>query len=1087
MNLIPKNLSQLRRIALAVLLASFAILDTTSISAQEPGRTITSPFGVANPYMNASDASESGSKGDTFVDPETGEVGHIIRNPFGVANPEGVDTGIDIPDDAGEEVGGIITSPFGVPASDDIDTGMDVFDEDEEYLISLPKDEESDVEYSEDVDEVDDETSDDAKEIEDESAEATTEKYVPVIDNPIPNREWDDCNFKLIVQSEGRSIEVANDSLNPPPTFFVRAGMSFSITVSPVQGYNMPSNSPTWYITAESSNPLIAGVPDLDSIHVPNGTRYKKFDPRPQAEYGDYLITVSNPYPYVQRHVRIKVITFNMSIVDPTLPQANATYDTLLATNIGDESESGKMPDYANWGQRENDTSLKKMTMHINLGVNNRNDFKIKMDYAGKPALNVNNGIVIDPNGIVINPTSNDLKDIFYKAPNHVYKDYTSLRNNSDGKNYLRVWTSSASSQINYTSDRHWENFGTTPDGNYLAPSTNDSSAYSMSNLFPGTTSASVTKDLYLEGINPRSSTLTVKAILIHRIGNGQYEQLMSQDVRVMIVEGNVVLNTTNDPAYQLNDSDHMIKDQHNGFQGWYYSNNSEADSTYGIENLFPFKVQTLSLLPKHMKYVVKIEGDQNPGVVVTNPTPSGTIEALAHLIDTEKINAIQNQLANPNTNSQAVFTSNSNRILNFLFGVYQKNTETLQSHISLYLCPEDATTTNGGLLLDNAKITFRPLDQYFEVWSSREPTPSNHSFLYPIDHSSGSFDTYKDATSCPGFANPANRNCDKDVLLFLHGFNVSELGAYNFHRYLFRKLYWTGYRNTYIGWCWVGNDKTHGLGYLEEYTGPTEFSIDNFATNIYHALQSSRSLCEFIENDLANINKINLAAHSLGNLVLWDAVRIHSTQPQAKHIENVISIEGAVWSDAFRDYDDRVYDDELVGCNITYTASQLERHSWSHWFRQDPHNALYIVNKFVNSLNENDYALLGMKEWNTLGGRDHFSRDNSAPFRTPLRNSLPEFAALLKKGLRVPGAGYIAGCLTNPIGLIELDPAATPDFDFHLLPTELGGNISNLVNIVATDYQWDTTYHNDMDDSYDQIYRWFNAVFFSTTNIILP
>ena len=138
MNLIPKNLSQLRRIALAVLLASFAILDTTSISAQELGRTITSPFGVANPYMNASDASESGSNGDTFVDPETGEVGHIIRNPFGVANPEGVDTGIDIPDSEEEEVGGIITNPFGVPDPDGIDTGVDVFDEDEEYLISLP-------------------------------------------------------------------------------------------------------------------------------------------------------------------------------------------------------------------------------------------------------------------------------------------------------------------------------------------------------------------------------------------------------------------------------------------------------------------------------------------------------------------------------------------------------------------------------------------------------------------------------------------------------------------------------------------------------------------------------------------------------------------------------------------------------------------------------------------------------------------------------------------------------------------------------------------------------------------------------------
>ena len=112
MNLIRTNEMKLRRIVLAVLLASFAPLETTSISAQELGRTITSPFGVANPYMNASDASESGSDGDTFVDPETGEVGHIIRNPFGqTANPEMENT--------------------------DSDT-FKVEDEDDEFYISLP-------------------------------------------------------------------------------------------------------------------------------------------------------------------------------------------------------------------------------------------------------------------------------------------------------------------------------------------------------------------------------------------------------------------------------------------------------------------------------------------------------------------------------------------------------------------------------------------------------------------------------------------------------------------------------------------------------------------------------------------------------------------------------------------------------------------------------------------------------------------------------------------------------------------------------------------------------------------------------------
>lgn len=250
MNLIPKNLSQLRRIALSVLLASFAILETTSISAQELGRTITSPFGVANPYMNASDASESGSNGDTFVDPETGEVGHIIRNPFGVANPNDVDTGIDIPDDAGEEVGGIITSPFGVPASDDIDTGVDVFDEDEEYLISLPDDEESDAEDAEDVDEVDDETSDDAKDIEEESYENPTEKALPVIDNPTRGVEY---TIELSLTgstgpaAEQYSVESTAGNIYAAPTLYVAPGGKLTLTVASTDNQTLVKENISFY------------------------------------------------------------------------------------------------------------------------------------------------------------------------------------------------------------------------------------------------------------------------------------------------------------------------------------------------------------------------------------------------------------------------------------------------------------------------------------------------------------------------------------------------------------------------------------------------------------------------------------------------------------------------------------------------------------------------------------------------------------------------------------------------------------------------------------------------------------------------
>ena len=317
MNLIPKNLSQLRRIALAVLLASFAILDTNTISAQELGRTITSPFGIAR----QTSASESGSEGDTFVDPETGEVGHIIRNPFGVANPVGVDTGIDIPDDAEGETGSVITNPFGTPNPDGVDTGIDVIDEDEEYFISLPDDEEVDTEESEDVDEVEDETSDDGKEIEEESSEDTAEeKYIPVKDNPIRGIENESFSFSLAgtIQMDDESfrtysvVSETND-INNAPTLYVHAGEKFTLTLAVNPNQNLPSNIQPIFRKLNQSGTQNSFGPLQSGSNPPDRFVYQV----PSALYGGtYCASISCTINGVsiERVLKIEVIYFNVKI-----------------------------------------------------------------------------------------------------------------------------------------------------------------------------------------------------------------------------------------------------------------------------------------------------------------------------------------------------------------------------------------------------------------------------------------------------------------------------------------------------------------------------------------------------------------------------------------------------------------------------------------------------------------------------------------------------------------------------------------------------------------------------------------------------
>ena len=303
----PHKTPALAKMAMLLLFAigAVAVLGTNTISAQELGRTITSPFGIAR----QTSTSESGSDGDTFVDPETGEVGHIIRNPFGVANPNDVDTGIDIPDSGEEEVGGIITSPFGVPASDDIDTGVDVFDEDEEYLISLPDDEESDAENSEDVDEVDDETSDDEKEIGEESYEATTEKYVPVIDNPIRGVEFDS-----IITFSGTStytVESETNDINNAPTLYVHAGGNFVLTLTANQ--DLSTNIQPIFRKLNQSGTQNPFEPIQSGSNPPYSFVYYV----PSTMYGGtYCASISCTFNGVQieRVLKIKIVFFELKI-----------------------------------------------------------------------------------------------------------------------------------------------------------------------------------------------------------------------------------------------------------------------------------------------------------------------------------------------------------------------------------------------------------------------------------------------------------------------------------------------------------------------------------------------------------------------------------------------------------------------------------------------------------------------------------------------------------------------------------------------------------------------------------------------------
>ncbi|MDD2230686.1 MAG: hypothetical protein PHY48_14970 [Candidatus Cloacimonetes bacterium] len=123
--------------------------------------------------------------------------------------------------------------------------------------------------------------------------------------------------------------------------------------------------------------------------------------------------------------------------------------------------------------------------------------------------------------------------------------------------------------------------------------------------------------------------------------------------------------------------------------------------------------------------------------------------------------------------------------------------------------------------------------------------------------------------------------------------------------------------------------------------------------------------LMKFIENTIkgewsVKTDEINVFAHSLGNNLVLDSMRIHQfLNPHQKFFNTFASVEAAVWGETFLPYESYVH----TGPDpVIYTVDDLKMHSWAFWFNQPGQETRKAVNHYVHSWNSGDYAVdIGM------------------------------------------------------------------------------------------------------------------------------
>lgn len=167
--------------------------------------------------------------------------------------------------------------------------------------------------------------------------------------------------------------------------------------------------------------------------------------------------------------------------------------------------------------------------------------------------------------------------------------------------------------------------------------------------------------------------------------------------------------------------------------------------------------------------------------------------------------------------------------------------------------------------------------------------------------------------------------------LVFVHGYNVSEQGARGWNSELYKRLFWSGSKARFYGVTWFGNDGQKTLPIVGEVT-------QDYYGNVIHALNDATLLRDVINN--IGPGSVILAAHSLGNMIASEAIRIGA------RVEKYFAFNAAVASEA--------YETGLYNTNMVHKAwglpgqggfdARLHAANWHELFKGNPQDGRNLL-----------------------------------------------------------------------------------------------------------------------------------------------
>ena len=421
---------------------------------------------------------------------------------------------------------------------------------------------------------------------------------------------------------------------------------------------------------------------------------------------------------------------------------------------------------------------------------------------------------------------------------------------------------------------------------------------------------------------------------------------LTEKKVRAHLFEAKLGLNTSNDPndpdlklrpgipdvEFKINDYDEMVKDQGDGFQWWWEREEQGIGlgmiTHSSIVDLFPMTVFIpQELLDNGFKAYMSREGNLQDLLIYP----------VVHQPISDRLGHLKDSTVGENQRSafgMGKLVTASHSPINVPRGgeppleylVKAKGSGVEQATLFLWL------RDSGGhfIPVDSWRATFKDPQEFWAFYSARNKAAGRLGYRVEDGRVVSSDFYHIDPQPIGGIRDP---NKSK-YLVMLHGFNNSVDDALTRFNEIWKRVFWLGFRGQFVGVTWHGD------------VGPLPFL--NFDGSTRNAFQTSTALMLFLHKDVRNwaggVQNVDVMAHSLGNLVVWDAMRLYQRTGQGANnplFRNLISVEAAVWPETFDPEGPVVYGaEQSPEFNITYTVDALKEHSWSFWFNQTAHPA---------------------------------------------------------------------------------------------------------------------------------------------------